>query len=160
MRRPYAKTKVHGRTIDVHVKVWTDAHGPVPDGHVVHHKNHNKRDNRLENLQLMTHAEHSRHHNDRHPRERSCDACGGTYEPPAKHRGRSRVCSQECRRVLLSGQRAGSGNGIAKLTEDQVAEIRQRLRAGAMGKALAAEYGVGPMAISRIRTGQGWTHVA
>lgn len=29
---------------------------------VVHHKNHNRSDNRLCNLQLMTYSEHSRHH--------------------------------------------------------------------------------------------------
>lgn len=35
----------------------------VPDGCVVHHINHNKLDNRLENLQLMSNGEHTRYHN-------------------------------------------------------------------------------------------------
>lgn len=33
---------------------------------VVHHKNENKQDNRIENLEVMTRAEHGRHHKIQH----------------------------------------------------------------------------------------------
>lgn len=46
-----------------HIVVWERAHGPIPPGYVVHHKNLNRQDNRLENLQLMTRAEHIALHN-------------------------------------------------------------------------------------------------
>lgn len=42
--------------------VWEKANGPIPTGMVVHHLNHNPQDNRLENLALIGHADHSRHH--------------------------------------------------------------------------------------------------
>lgn len=34
----------------------------LKDDEVVHHKNHNRSDNRISNLQVMTHSEHSYHH--------------------------------------------------------------------------------------------------
>jgi 5-methylcytosine-specific restriction endonuclease McrA len=56
----------------------------------------------------------------------------------------------------ISGEAAPS----AKLTLTQVREIRHRLAAGAVGRALAREYGVGPMEISRIKNGKRWWRAA
>ena len=44
-----------------HRAVWIDAHGTIPPGAVIHHKNNVKDDNILDNLELYcTNAEHRR----------------------------------------------------------------------------------------------------
>jgi len=52
------------RYVYEHQLVWWQETGEVaPDGHVVHHKNDNKHDNRFENLELQTRARHTSEHN-------------------------------------------------------------------------------------------------
>ena len=46
----------------LHREVWTEAHGPVPDGFEVHHRDHNRSNNSLGNLELLDGTEHARHH--------------------------------------------------------------------------------------------------
>ncbi len=60
----YRSFAVNGKREREHRMVWVEAHGPIPDGYVIHHKNGDKLDNRLENLEMMTRGAHRRHHHD------------------------------------------------------------------------------------------------
>lgn len=51
---------------------------------------------------------------------------------------------------------SGEKNGNSKLTEKQVDEIRERIKAGDTNKAIAKEYGVHHATISLIRLGRSW----
>lgn len=48
----------------IHRAVWREAHGEIPRGSHVHHKNGDWNDNRLENLEVLSHGDHMRAHSD------------------------------------------------------------------------------------------------
>lgn len=59
----YKSLKINGKRIDEHRLVAIRIFGEEAcKGMVVHHKNDDRSDNRPENLELMTKAEHMRHH--------------------------------------------------------------------------------------------------
>lgn len=55
----------------LHRDVYQAFHGPIPRGHHVHHKDHDRANNHPENLVLLTAGDHMRrHHEERSPEER------------------------------------------------------------------------------------------
>src|SRR4051812_34508144 len=46
----------------LHRTIWEEAHGPVPAGHHVHHRDENTLNNDISNLSLITATEHLRQH--------------------------------------------------------------------------------------------------
>ena len=75
----YIKVKLKdGSTIDEHRLVWINHHGEIPAGYWVHHKNDNKHDNSIDNLELKTPAEHNKHHGMGHGPSRRTEIVHGT----------------------------------------------------------------------------------
>lgn len=58
----YCSTCEGGKTILTHRQVWIREHGEIPKGYIIHHINGNKKDNRIENLELLSHKEHKVKH--------------------------------------------------------------------------------------------------
>lgn len=54
----------------------------------------------------------------------------------------------------------GENHNMAKLTEDDVREIREMLADGHYQREVAEAFGVGDVAVSSIKTGKTWRHVA
>lgn len=44
----------------MHRYVWRYHNGDIPPGYDIHHRNHNRTDNRIENLELLSKSEHAR----------------------------------------------------------------------------------------------------
>lgn len=85
----------------IHVAVWLYYHGELPSKDcVVHHIDENPANNAIDNLQLMTRAEHGRRHppvntapETRKMIQHTCSVCGKTYENIDP---RSKFCSRSC----------------------------------------------------------------
>jgi hypothetical protein len=72
----YHGVKRNGKKYDEHRLVWEDANGPIPRGYVVHHVDEDPRNNSLDNLSMMTRADHARLHKTGKPMPHLWAACG------------------------------------------------------------------------------------
>lgn len=81
--------------IPEHRKVVYDAGIEIPSGYSVHHINHDRADNRLENLEVLANGEHSRRHRLEEGRGGThCRHCGGAdwYIAPGNGKRFCRDC--------------------------------------------------------------------
>lgn len=114
-----------------HRLVWFEHHGDIPAGHEVHHKDHDRSNNDIGNLELLTEAEHQAEHNQpgtlrqnqygtwvvgegkgaewKRRREalgdRSCERCA---EPINRLRLDARFCGSRCQVAAFKAKRRAS----------------------------------------------------
>ena len=149
MANRYARTRLNNRPIDMHRKVMQLALGrPLAHDEYVHHINGDKRDNRLENLQLMDPHSHAIHHNQKHPVTKRCVVCGREFTPHKTKRVRQVNCGgAECK---LAYKRSATKK---KVSDEDRDAIRARRAAGEKLNSIAADFGVSFGTISAVCTG-------
>lgn len=105
----YRTTKIEGRKIHVHRMVMEQKLGrPLRTDEFVHHKNHNKLDNRPENLELMDPVSHGRLHHLKYPLTKTCTICGREFTPFKTRRKRQKTCGNpDCKRESIGRSQRG-----------------------------------------------------
>jgi hypothetical protein len=106
-----------GGLIGEHRIVWDEAHGPIPDGFQIHHRNHDRTDNRLENLECVDTVTHKRLHAGHRLVEgvwfKKCTQCGveqpDSEFPTKKYVEGVRMTRGNCRECERERQRAKNG---------------------------------------------------
>lgn len=123
---------VSGTRVDVLVhRLVAEAFLPPDDDRPhINHINSNRADPRVENLEWCTPAENAAH-----------------AIAQADHAG------------IKFQVRQGEANGSAKLTEDDVREIKRRLATKEPATRIARDYPVSDVVIGKIKRGRIWTHV-
>lgn len=58
----YLSSIINGKRYRLHRYVWEYYNGEIPKGYHIHHKDHNKDNNELDNLELLTKQEHINRH--------------------------------------------------------------------------------------------------
>lgn len=115
------------KTFAAHRLVWEAFNGPIPPGAQVNHKNGEKRDNRLANLEVCSPSENTLH---------AVHVLGRPWTAPP--------------------HKIGSKNGRAKLREEQIPEIRRLRAAGWSQQKIADRFGVNQTIISGVLRGVYW----
>jgi hypothetical protein len=62
--RGYIRITMDGHIFGAHRVVWLDAHGHIPPGRQVNHRNKARADNRLSNLEVLTPSQNAKHGHD------------------------------------------------------------------------------------------------
>lgn len=127
--RASGKPRKRARKVFIHRLVLEAFVGPCPPGHQANHKNMDRADNRLVNLEWIEVSENLRHRPNKGMKEK------------------------------ISKLNRGESNPRAKLTEVDVIDILFRVAAGEGYADIGSDYGVTRGSISKIATGQYWRHI-
>ncbi len=109
----------HQPVAALHVYVWQKNNRPVVRGHVIHHRDHNKLNAQLSNLESLPRSAHAKRHRDEHqkfsPRKR--EDFGGLYRPHAPGPVRELTLG-EITRLLRRGKLSRSPSSSSRPPSD------------------------------------------
>lgn len=142
-----------------HRVAWQIFRGPIPEGAHVLHRCDNPECTNPEHLFLGSHRDNML---DKHAKGRAypegwldnCQKAAQRRALPPKPRGRGQASTQ-----FTSEQARGESNVKAKLTAEQVVELRAASAAGESYSKLAARFGISAGMVGHIVRRLCWTHI-
>lgn len=153
----YPGKKYRGKYVYEHTLTWWKHTGTVPvPGEVVHHKNEDKHDNRIDNLEKKTGTQHTKEHALESPaplQEISCSRCARLFtifERTVRWKRRkgqerfycSRSCQVSAQQLEIKRQRRGDGLGWVRRQNVERAKEAIRLHlAGRSNTSISEELG-------------------
>lgn len=123
----YGSAQYRGRSVRAHRVAWMLANGPIPTGMLVCHKCDNPPCVRVDHLFLGTVADNNR--------DRANKGRGKGFTSGADHPAKLR---------------SGENHWCAKITDEQVSQIRQRVASGETQTRVAADLRIHSATVSRI----------
>lgn len=117
----------------------------------VHHINGNKKDNRIENLKVLSASEHVSLHN-------KGKTLSKEHREALLKANIGKLASDE-KKLKISISNRGEENSNHKLKEKDVLEIRERLKNGEKAWKLSCIYRVNKSVIANIKARRLWKHI-
>lgn len=83
------------RNVTLHQEIWESYYGPVPEGCSIHHRDSNKTNNSIDNLECMPNQYHKWFHCHEKEKEFICENCLKQFTGCISNHG-NRFCSKKC----------------------------------------------------------------
>ena len=136
----------------VHRLVASAFLGDIPDGFIVNHKDFNRSNNHISNLEIISQKDNMKHYHENKQKIR------GPKKPPRELKGKQIGDKHWMRRnpeKILRGEDLKS-----KLTAAQVLDIKKDRASGMLYKEIVIKYGISIAHVSRIILNKRWGHLA
>lgn len=137
----YVRISINKKRMLEHIYIWTSKFGPIPKGMEIHHKNHKRSDNRLENLQLLSISDHKKIHSGCYKNKKGiwikpCNTCGkhknienNFYKKPKEN-----TLNFECKECAILSNLLRRNKKKFKTAKLQIKILTQKIRENCKGK--------------------------
>jgi hypothetical protein len=131
-RHGYRQIKMDGKYVFEHRIIWERINGLIPNGMFIHHKDENRLNNDISNLELVTYEDHRRIHSKLYERwnggwVKRCRRCGVVLPLSAFYGEKEKRLTAECKPCycIVTAEKAKAAN-----RNERRKEARRAIRSG------------------------------